>query len=82
MLYEVITPGGFRSQIIRTKQPVLVNTNVIEEATRLAQPILPGTAAPKSWLGVPILEGGQVTGILSVQNLDEENAFNKSYNFV
>ena len=71
-------PGGFRLQIIRTKQPVLVNTNVIEEATRLAQPILPGTAAPKSWLGVPILEGGQVTGILSVQNLDEENAFNKS----
>jgi len=71
-------PGGFRSQIIRTKQPVLVNTNVIEEAARLGQPVLPGTATPKSWLGVPIFEGGQVTGILSVQNLDQENAFNKS----
>jgi len=71
-------PGGFRSQIIRTKQPMLVNTNVAEEAMRLAQPILPGTASPKSWLGVPILEDGQVTGILSVQNLDEENAFGES----
>ena len=71
-------PGGFRSQIIRTKQPVLVNTNVVEEATRLAQPILPGTAAPKSWLGVPIFEDGVVTGILSVQNLDQENAFSGS----
>ncbi len=71
-------PGGFRSQIIQTKQPVLVNTNVPEASTRLGQPVLPGTAMPKSWLGVPILSGGQVTGILSVQNLDEENAFSQS----
>ncbi|HSO11713.1 MAG TPA: GAF domain-containing sensor histidine kinase [Anaerolineales bacterium] len=71
-------PGGFRSQIIRTKQPLLVNTNVAEEAARLGQPILPGTATPRSWLGVPMLLGDQVTGILSVQNVDHENAFDKS----
>ena len=71
-------PGGFRSQIIRTKQPVLVNSSVAEEAVRLDQPILPGTDTPKSWLGVPILGDGQVIGILSVQNLDEENAFSES----
>jgi len=71
-------PGGFRSQIIRTKQPMLVNKSVAQEAVRLGQPILPGTATPKSWLGVPIIGDGQVTGILSVQNLDEENAFDES----
>ena len=48
-------PGGFRSQIIRTRQPLLVNTNVAEEAARLGQPTLPGTITPKSWLGVPML---------------------------
>jgi signal transduction histidine kinase len=71
-------PGGFRSKIIRTKRPVLVNNHVAEEATLLGQPTLPGTDTPKSWLGVPMLVDGQVTGILSVQNLDDENAFHES----
>ena len=71
-------PGGFRSKIIRTKQPVLVNSHVAEEATFLGQPTLPGTDTPKSWLGVPMLVDGQVTGILSVQNLEHENAFRES----
>jgi signal transduction histidine kinase len=71
-------PGGFRSKIIRTKRPVLVNAHVAEEATLLGQPTLPGTDTPKSWLGVPMLLDGQVTAILSVQNLDQENAFQES----
>jgi len=71
-------PGGFRDQIIRTKKPFLVNTNVGDTAAHLNQPIKQGTEIPKSWLGVPILLGDQVTGILSVQNLDEENAFGES----
>ena len=71
-------PGGFRSEIIRTKQAVLVNVNVADEAMRLGQPTLPGTTTPKSWLGVPVLENGEVTGILSVQNLDDENAFGEA----
>jgi signal transduction histidine kinase len=71
-------PGGFRSQIIQTRQPLLVNTNVAEEAARLGQPTLPGTITPKCWLGVPMLVSSQVTGILSVQNLERENAFDES----
>lgn len=71
-------PGGFRLQIIQTRQPFLLNTNVAAEAARLGQPTLPGTITPKSWLGVPMLVGDQVAGILSVQNLDEENAFSES----
>ena len=71
-------PGGFRSQIIQTRQPLLVNTKVAQEAARLGQPTLPGTITPKSWLGVPMLVGAQVTGILSVQNVERENAFDDS----
>ena len=71
-------PGGFRAKVIQTQQPVLVNTNVAEEAARLGQPTLPGTITPKSWLGVPMLVGDQVTGILSLQNVEEENAFDES----
>jgi signal transduction histidine kinase len=71
-------PGGFRSRIIQTRKPLLVNTGVAYTATLLGQPTLPGTATPKSWLGVPMLGDGQVTGILSVQNVDEENAFDEA----
>ncbi len=71
-------PGGFRKQIIQTRQPFLRNRNVADEANRLAQPILPGTAIPKSWLGVPMIVGNQVTGVLSLQNVEQENAFSES----
>lgn len=80
---RVFAPGhfpirGFRTQIVMMRQPVLVNTNVAEQAARLGQPTLPGTITPKSWLGVPMLVGDEVTGILSLQNVDQENAFDDS----
>ncbi len=80
---RVYAPGhhplrGFRTQIVQTRLPVLVNTNVAEQAARLGQPTLPGTITPKSWLGVPMLVGDKVTGILSLQDVDQENAFDES----
>ena len=77
---HIFAPGrypirGFRTQIVQTRQPVLVNTNVEELARSLGQHTIPGTIAPKSWVGVPMIVGDQVTGILSLQNVDRENAF-------
>lgn len=69
---------GFRTQIVETRAPVLVGTHVAEKAARLGQPTLPGTITPKTWLGVPMLVGDQVTGILSLQDVDHENAFRDS----
>jgi sigma-B regulation protein RsbU (phosphoserine phosphatase) len=40
--------------------------------------VIPGTELPKSWLGVPLLVGNAAVGIVSLQNLDKENAFSKS----
>ena len=81
---HIYAPGhypirGFRTQIVQTRQPVLVNTKVPEKAAQLGQHTIPGTITPKSWLGVPMIVGDQVTGILSLQNVDRENAFNKSH---
>jgi GAF domain-containing protein len=55
-----------------------VNTNVAKLAARFGQHTIPGTITPKSWLGVPMIVGEQVTGILSLQNIDRENAFDES----
>ena len=80
---HIIAPGrypnrGFRIQIVQTRQPILVNTKVAETAARLGQPTIPGTITPKSWLGVPMIVGDQVTGILSLQDIDREDAFDQS----
>ena len=80
---RVYAPGrfptrGFRTQIVQTRKPVLVGTNVAEQAERLGQPTLPGTITPKTWLGVPMLVGDQVTGILSLQDVERENAYDDS----
>ena len=80
---HIFAPGrypirGFRIQIVQTREPVLVNTNVEEQAARLGQHTIPGTITPKSWLGVPMIVGDLVTGILSLQNVDRENAFDES----
>ncbi len=80
---HIFAPGrypirGFRTQIVLTRQPVLVNTNVPELAAQLGQHTIPGTITPKSWLGVPMIVSEQVTGILSLQNVDRENAFDES----
>ncbi len=80
---HIYAPGrypirGFRTQIVQTRQPVLVNSNVAEQAARLGQHTIPGTITPKSWLGVPMIVGEQVTGILSLQHIDCENAFDET----
>lgn len=80
---HIIAPGrypirGFRIQVVETRQPVLVNTKVAELARQLGQPTIPGTITPKTWLGVPMMVGDQVTGILSLQDLDREYAFDES----
>ena len=69
---------GFRTQIVQTRQLVLVNTNVAELAAQLGQPTLPGTVTPKTWLGVPMMVGDQVTGILSLQDVEHEYAFDEA----
>ena len=80
---RIIAPGhhpirGFRIEVVQTKQPVLVSTGVAEKAIALGQYPLPGTIMPKTWLGVPMVMDDQVIGILSLQDVERENAFNEA----
>jgi serine phosphatase RsbU (regulator of sigma subunit) len=68
-----------RAKVVRTKKPVMINQ---DEINRLlgneSMKVVPGTEVPKTWLGVPMVVGNQVRGIVSLQNLDIENAFSSS----
>jgi GAF domain-containing protein/CheY-like chemotaxis protein len=66
---------GFRRQVFAAKQPVLVNRDATRRAVESGQPgVIQGEEA-KSVVFVPLMTGGDVTGVISLQNLDREDAF-------
>jgi len=70
-------PSGFSGHILHTREPLLVNRDVAGRRTELGGAIAAGSAA-KSYLGVPLMIGGQATGVISLQNIDHEDAFSES----
>jgi PAS domain S-box-containing protein len=65
---------GLSSEIIKTRQPLLINQGFAQTAEKLgALQIL--KRIPRSWLGVPILFGDDVIGVVTVQSLEHENWF-------
>lgn len=76
--------GGFSGHVIRTGQPVLVNRD-FEEASRKFQSINLGVdedeedaVIVRAGLWVPMMIGDEVKGVISLQNLEREDAFSES----
>lgn len=68
-----------RGTIIRTRKPFMINQDEIVRVVNAGKMrVVPGTELPKTWMGVPMVVGNSVVGIVSLQNLDKENAFTKS----
>jgi len=68
-----------RSKVVRMKKPLMIGQNEIIgllEAQKMK--VVPGTEVPKTRLGVPLLVGNEARGIVSLQNLDIENAYSTS----
>jgi serine phosphatase RsbU (regulator of sigma subunit) len=68
-----------RAKVVRTKKPVMINQGEINQLLgNESMKVVPGTEVPKTWLGVPMVVGNEARGIVSLQNLDIENAFSSS----
>jgi serine phosphatase RsbU (regulator of sigma subunit) len=68
-----------RGEIIRTRKPFMIDKDeIIRVLTAGRMNVVPGTEVPMTWLGVPILVRNAAWGVVSLQNLDKENAFTKS----
>ena len=68
----------FRRRVVETRQPWLINQDYHRIAVEMGEePILEGEE-PKSLLFVPMIAGDAVTGVISLQNLDVENAFTEA----
>lgn len=67
---------GLTSILIQTRQPLLLVENTEQQAKKLGAKIQ-GQAA-KSWLGVPLLVGGEVIGAIIVQDTEVEKRFTEA----
>jgi len=68
---------GFRKHVIETKKHLLINRDVERLAVKYNNPVYLGEMA-KSCLFVPMLVGDRATGVISLQDMDRENAFSES----
>lgn len=65
-----------RAAIVNQRKPLMLNSiDLLELVRQEKMRVVPGTEMPKTWLGVPMLVGDEVRGVVSLQNLDTENAF-------
>ena len=70
-------PYGFRKHVIDTKKALLINKDLAQKSKEFSSKVIRGEQ-PKSAVFVPMISGGKVTGMISLQNLDIENAFSDS----
>ncbi len=68
---------GFRKHVVETGKPLVINQDVAKERLKYDQSVITGQGS-KSIVLVPTIAGGEVTAIISLQNIDEENAFSDS----
>jgi signal transduction histidine kinase/CheY-like chemotaxis protein len=66
---------GLTSQVIRTRQPLVLNEDAYRRGTELGADYVADDDIPRSWLGVPMIVGDQMVGVISLQDMDHEHAF-------
>jgi PAS domain S-box-containing protein len=75
---EAMPVIGFRKHVLETGKPLLVNEDVAAAAKRHGNPTAIAGEAPKSVLFVPLVTAGRSSGVISLQNVDREQAFTES----
>ncbi len=67
---------GLTSILIRTRQPLMLVENTEQRALALGAKVIGDSA--KSWLGVPLLIGGEAIGVITVQDIEQEHRFKEA----
>jgi GAF domain-containing protein/CheY-like chemotaxis protein/tetratricopeptide (TPR) repeat protein len=69
---------GFIGEMVRHPQTMLINENMDQRSKEVGSHIVEGTSSPISMLNVPLVTNGVLSGILQLQDMVNENAFNDS----
>ena len=69
---------GHRRIAVETREPVVINEDLIGRSAAVGQPAVLSGEVPKSAVFVPLLVGDRAIGLISLQNLDREHAFGQA----
>jgi GAF domain-containing protein/CheY-like chemotaxis protein/HPt (histidine-containing phosphotransfer) domain-containing protein len=72
---EPIELIGHRRIAVETREPVVVNEDLVARSAEVGQPAVLSGEVPRSAVFVPLLVGDRAVGLISLQNLDREHAF-------
>ena len=76
---ETMEPSGLSRHVMDTREPLLINEGAADRLAEIGGPMQTRAGGePKSLVFVPLIVGGEVTGRISLQNLDHEHAFTES----
>ncbi|MBS0325587.1 MAG: GAF domain-containing protein [Proteobacteria bacterium] len=67
--------GGITSHVISTRAPLVINRDMAGALVRYGSSVLPGTEMAKSAIHVPLVVGDAVRGLVSLSNMQREDAF-------
>ncbi|HEY2742121.1 MAG TPA: GAF domain-containing protein, partial [Gaiellaceae bacterium] len=68
--------AGFAKHVLDTRKPLLITEDLDAESERYGSSVVAGER-PKSVLFVPLVAGGKAAGVISLQNIDREHAFDE-----
>ena len=68
--------AGFAKHVLETREPLLIAEDLDAESERYGSSVVAGER-PKSVLFVPLVAGGRAAGVISLQNIDREHAFDE-----
>ena len=75
---EPMSIVGLRRHVIETREPLLVNRDIMPRVARARPaPRTPAASRPMSALWVPLVRRRRARGVISLQNLDREDAFSE-----
>ena len=75
---EPIPIIGPRRRVMESRQPIVVNTDMLARMAELGQQMDLGGEVPKSGIWAPLVVGDETRGVISLQNIDHEDAFSES----
>ncbi len=66
---------GFRKHVVESGEPLVINKDMDKMAAEYDNEWVVLGEFAKSWVGVPLKVGSEVTGVISLQHIDREYAF-------
>ena len=68
---------GHRRIAVETRQPVVINEDLVARSAEVGEPAVLSGEVPKSVVFAPLLIGDRAIGLISLQNIDREHAFSE-----